>query len=84
MRKRRQFTPEFKAQVVLDVLSGNLSPSEACRKHALRGCYSSKYLYDDTLFGWQGTSLRGPRDRLRLAPGASQAPPRPPIVSDFT
>lgn len=35
MRKRRRFTPEFKAQVVLDVLTGQLSPAEACRKHAL-------------------------------------------------
>lgn len=35
MRKRRQFTPEFKAQVVLDVLTGVQSQAEACRKHAL-------------------------------------------------
>jgi len=35
MRKRRRFTPEFKAKVVLDVLSGAQSPAEACRKHAL-------------------------------------------------
>jgi transposase len=35
MKKRRRFTPEFKAQVVLDVVSGAQSPTEACRKHAL-------------------------------------------------
>lgn len=35
MRKRRQFTPEFKAKVVLDVLTGVQSHAEACRKHAL-------------------------------------------------
>lgn len=35
MRKRRRFTPEFKAQVVLDVLTGRQSPAEACRSHAL-------------------------------------------------
>ena len=35
MRKRRRFTPEFKAQVVLDVLIGRQSPAEACRTHAL-------------------------------------------------
>jgi transposase-like protein len=33
MRKRRQFTPEFKAKVVLDVLTGVQSHAEACRKH---------------------------------------------------
>ena len=35
MRKRRRFTPEFKAKVVLDVLTGAQAPAEACRKHAL-------------------------------------------------
>jgi transposase len=35
MRKRRQFTPDFKAKVVLDVLTGVQSQAEACRKHGL-------------------------------------------------
>ena len=35
MRKRRQFTPEFKAKVVLDVLTGVQSQAETCRKHSL-------------------------------------------------
>ena len=35
MRKRRRFTPEFKAKVVLDALTGAQSPAEACRKHTL-------------------------------------------------
>jgi transposase len=35
MRKRRRFTPEFKAQIVLEVLTGVHSPAEVCRKHAL-------------------------------------------------
>jgi transposase len=35
MKQRRQFTPEFKAQVVLDILTGVQSPAEACRKHRL-------------------------------------------------
>ncbi len=35
MKKRRRFTPEFKAQVVLSVLSGAQSPTDTCRKHAL-------------------------------------------------
>jgi transposase-like protein len=34
-RKRRRFTPEFKAQVVLDVLAGEQTPAEACRSHGL-------------------------------------------------
>jgi transposase-like protein len=35
MKKRRQFTPEFQAQLVLDVLAGIQSQAEACRKHGL-------------------------------------------------
>ncbi len=35
MRKRRRFTPEFRSQAVLDPLSGQTSPAEACRKHTL-------------------------------------------------
>lgn len=35
MKKRRQFTPEFKAQTVLSVLTGAQSQAEACRKHGL-------------------------------------------------
>jgi transposase len=48
MRKRRRFTPEFKAKVVLDVLTGAQSPAEACRKHTL----------SPNLLGlWKGTFL---------------------------
>ena len=35
MRQRRRFSPEFKAQIVLDVLTGQVSPAEASRKHGL-------------------------------------------------
>ena len=35
MRKRRQFTPDFKARVVLDILTGVQSQAEVCRKHGL-------------------------------------------------
>lgn len=35
MRQRRRFSPEFKAQVVLDALTGQASPAELCREHGL-------------------------------------------------
>jgi transposase-like protein len=35
-RRRRSFTPQFKAQVVLEVLSGRSSASEAARQHRLK------------------------------------------------
>ena len=34
-RARRNFTPEFKAQVVLDLLRGERSQAELCRLHQL-------------------------------------------------
>lgn len=34
-RPRRTFTPEFKAKVVLDALTGTASPAEVCRKHQI-------------------------------------------------
>ena len=50
-RARRTFTPEFKAKVVLDVLTGTATQAEVCRKHQL----------SPTLFGlWKATLL----DRL--------------------
>ena len=33
--QRRRFTPEFKSQVVLEVLTGAASVAVACRKHRL-------------------------------------------------
>lgn len=36
MAKHRTFTPEFKAQVVLDLLSGSKSAAELCRQHNLK------------------------------------------------
>ena len=34
-RKRRNFTPEFKAKVVLEALRGESSQAELCRRHNL-------------------------------------------------
>jgi len=50
-RARRTFTPEFKAKVVLDVLTGTATQAEVCRRHQI----------SPTLFGlWKATLL----DRL--------------------
>jgi len=35
-RPRRSFPAEFKAQVVLDLLTGAASPAELCRKHNVK------------------------------------------------
>ena len=35
MAKRRRFTPQFKAEVVIEALMGQSSQAELCRKHNL-------------------------------------------------
>ena len=42
-RKRRSFTPEFKAKVVLETLSGESSQAELCRRHNLSAEQLSKW-----------------------------------------
>ena len=48
MRKRRRFTPESQAKVVLGLLAGTQSPAEACRKHSFSpnrlGLWKSSFL----------------------------------------
>jgi hypothetical protein len=42
-RRRRSFTPQFKAQVVLEVLAGLKSPSEIARQHKLNNNCVTNY-----------------------------------------
>jgi transposase-like protein len=42
-RKRRNFTSEFKAEVVLEALSGESSQAEVCRRHNLSDEQLSKW-----------------------------------------
>ena len=42
-RKRRNFTPEFKAEAVLEALSGESSQAELCRCHNLSEDQLSKW-----------------------------------------
>ena len=42
-RKRRSFTPEFKAEVVLEALRGESSQAELCRRHNLSEDQISKW-----------------------------------------
>ena len=44
MDKRRKFTPQFKAKVVLELLSGAKTLAQTCREYGLR---------DSLLYKWQ-------------------------------
>jgi transposase-like protein len=41
--RRRRFTPAFKAQVVLEVLTGAKSPAQVCREQGIRGSLLSRW-----------------------------------------
>ena len=43
MAKRRTFTPEFKAEVVIEALCGETSQAELCRKHNISDVQLSKW-----------------------------------------
>ncbi len=43
MAKRRRFTPEFKAEVVIEALCGESSQAALCRKHNLSDVQLSKW-----------------------------------------
>jgi transposase len=42
-KRRRSFSPEFKAQVVLEVLTGLKSGAEVCREYGIRSQLLSKW-----------------------------------------
>ena len=68
-RRRRSFTPQFKAQVVLEVLSGQKSASESARQHKLKPELISRWK-DIALEGleslFEGDGQRS-RDQDRIA-----------------
>jgi transposase len=43
MVKRRTFSPEFKAQVVLEVLTGVKSGAQVCREHRMKDSVLSRW-----------------------------------------
>jgi transposase-like protein len=49
MSKYRTFTPEFKSQVVLQVLTGTKSVAEVCREHKLK---------DSVFYRWKDEFLQ--------------------------
>ena len=69
MGKRRTFNPEFKAQVVLEVLTGVKSGAELCREHRLKpqliSCWKKQFLEQaSTIFA---TKRSKNKERERVA-----------------
>ena len=55
-RRRRSFTPQFKAQIVLEVLTGLKSSSEVARQHKLK---------PELIARWKAVALEGMESLFR-------------------
>lgn len=64
MRQRRQFTAQFKAQVVLEVLTGQKRAAEVCRAYQLKPNLLSRWKAD---FVRQAPSLFQGDERVQRA-----------------
>ena len=70
MAKRRRFTPQFKAEVVIEALMGQSSQAELCRKHKLSGDQLSKWkhqLVDNTATLFESTDKHATAPNERIA-----------------
>ena len=69
-RKRRNFTAEFKAEVVLEALSGESSQAELCRCHNLSEDQLSKWkqqLLENAAFVFAATDQQSSEAAERIA-----------------
>jgi len=62
-KARRSFTPEFKAEVVLQYLSGQKSAAEICREHGLK---------DSLFYRWKDEFLAGAAQVFGSRDGAQE------------
>ncbi len=70
-RKRRNFTAEFKAEVVLEALSGQSSQAELCRRHTLSDEQLSKWkrqLLENAATLFEPTDKQSDANMERIAP----------------
>ena len=68
--KRRRFTPEFKAELVFEVLSGGSSQAEVCRRHNLNENQLSewkRHLLENAASLFESTDKRSSNDEKRIA-----------------
>jgi len=62
-KARRQFTPEFKAEVVLQYLSGQKSAAEICREHQMK---------DSVFYRWKDEFLAGAAQAFAREAGSQE------------
>lgn len=68
MNKRRKFTPQFKSQVVLQLLSGERSMAQLCREHQLTsgmiGTWKQQFLAAATQAFESDATLNAEQERI--------------------
>jgi len=70
MANRRRFTPQFKAEVVIEALMGHSSQAELCRKHNLSADQLSKWkhqLVDNAATLFESTDKQSDSHNERIA-----------------
>ena len=70
MAKRRRFTPQFKAEIVIEALSGQSSQAELCRRHHLSEEQLSKWkhqLLDNASTLFESTDKQSNASQQRIA-----------------
>ena len=70
MANRRRFTPQFKAEVVIEALMGQSSQAELCRKHNLSADQLSKWkhqLVDNAATLFESTDKHSNDSSQRIA-----------------
>ena len=69
-RKRRTFTPKFKAEVVIEALCGQTSQAELCRKHNISDEQLSKWerqFLENAATLFESSDKRSDADAERIA-----------------
>ena len=70
MAKRRRFTPQFKAEIVIEALSGQSSQAELCRRHHLSEEQLSKWkhqLLDNASTLFESTDKQSDASQQQIA-----------------
>ena len=64
MKKRRQFTSEFKAKVAIEILSGNKALAEICSRYEIHPTQGKKWKKEAQTILEQGFSNGGANGKL--------------------
>lgn len=74
MRKRRQFTPQYKFETVLEALRGEKTAAQICRE---------RQLSEDLLSRWKQEFLRRAPEVFESRKGSAEGSTQPSLTADY-